>query len=70
MTKPRATWTLWVKWETIGWHPECSFTPGSDYTGGREHAQLYIEYVCEDWKWLTPDLYRILPAGRKPKEKK
>ena len=69
MTKPRATWVLWVKWEAIGWQPEFEVTPLNPYRGGK----FYTEMITAQWmeyQLFGNNAFRILPAGRKPKEKK
>lgn len=63
MTKPRATWVLWLLVEETPdeyeWKALCSASPGY-YFKGKEVLQM----VASKWGW--PDnMYRILPAGRR-----
>ena len=70
MTKPRATWVLWVKYDCSrdtpdtfkGWCKSFSVTPEDWYCmTGKKIIQEYIDKTG----WTNP--YRILPAGRTPK---
>ena len=65
MTRPKATWTLWLKISSFNgtqdWQPLCGAIPGY-YFSAKEVLQTIVD------KWKRPEgLYRILPAGRVPR---
>lgn len=64
MTKPRATWVLWVQgWDSKEWHRAAVVTALPNPVasiGGMECLYGVVERLrCRDW--------RILPSGRKPR---
>lgn len=65
MTKPRATWTLWLKVQggaVFTWEPLCHAMPGYYFT-----AREVLKMVREAYPtWPGKDV-RILPAGKVPK---
>jgi hypothetical protein len=69
-------YTLWLKWNDVGWHPEITVLSESNppcRTGVRQDSPraLLLEWIERrfavawgpDWRSRV----RILPAGRRPK---
>jgi hypothetical protein len=70
MTKPRATWTLW-ELARDGWHKRITAMP-EQFDSGKEFLSLFVEMNVIRYAngyWGDPSKYRILPAGRTPKER-
>ncbi len=62
MTRPRATWVLWVYSETKWW-PYCEAKP---IECGINGEAILKDFVSCDGHFKDV-AYRILPLGRKPK---
>jgi len=63
MTKPKATWALWIQDITTGkWNRNSTLSTSGGFVDVKRILEIYAAK-----KSLHPDYYRILPAGRKPK---
>ena len=67
MTKPRATWVLWLRLEDKKWFPAFGVT-GIDpsFFGGKSLIEDFVKTTFP-FKQYPDNDRRILPAGRKPK---
>ena len=66
MTKPRATWVLWVdvsdEQGKVMWEAAYEGKALASWANGKYMLKRFVEQCTGFGKW-----YRILPAGRKPK---